>query len=205
VAEYCKANGVSLVGAYGDISGQGSANLTALSEVAVGVETCVREGVPLPPIIKLFAPTTINDDNTFGYYSPSQPNAIHINSQLDKKRVEDSQKTGWAAGKEGSIVVHEAAHAAHDRVLRSHPSVARGDQLGHSNHGVAGLSTEAFKGSRATMIASAVSRYATTEPAEFVAETYTAHVSGRMIPDRLWKLYRKYGGPTPPGGYPDED
>ena len=205
VGEYCKANGVTLIGGREDIGGEATANIASLNEVSVGVETCIREGVPLPPIIRMFNPTTSADDNTFGYYSSSSPNAIHINSQLSQERLDASQKSGWGVGGAGSVVVHEAAHAAHDRKLRSDPSVKRGDQLGHSNHGVAGLPVEAFKGNRAQMIASAVSRYATTEPAEFVAETYTAHVGGRRIPARLWKLYRKYGGPTPPGGFPDED
>jgi HK97 family phage portal protein len=207
VAAFCQENGVTLLGGFGELGiPESFANLVSLDEVAAGVETCRREGVPLPPAIKFFAPTTPSDENTFGYYMASSPNAIHINAQLDPGRLEVSQKSGWTVGAgAGWVVVHEAAHAAHDRALRSDPTVARGDQLGHVNRGIAGLPVEPLKGAAASMAASAVSRYATTEPAEFVAETYTAHVSGRRVPPRLWKLYRRYGGPQPPGGFPDKD
>ena len=40
-----------------------------------------------------------------------------------------------------------------------------------------------------------VSGYATTTPAEFVAETYKFLKSGQVMPKDVMTLYEKYGGP----------
>jgi hypothetical protein len=77
-------------------------------------------------------------------------------------------------------------------------------EIGHVNHYNAigpdnfrRLSEEGWDSGDAeeTDVAKKVSDYAMTNPLEFVAETFSGHLSGKRYDDDVMKLYNHYGGP----------
>jgi hypothetical protein len=61
------------------------------------------------------------------------------------------------------------------------------------------LKTELFgkeqEGATNKEIAGEVSRYAQTNPLEFVAETFAGHIGGKKYSKNVYNLYKKFGGP----------
>lgn len=195
VTEYCKSLGVEIMGGRRLEIGallKRAANKASWTEVAAGVELCVSKGVPPPKIIML---DDDQDSGSFGWYNPREPNVVNVHSNIDQKRLDKAGKSGWLAGGNtpGAIVLHEAAHQLHDKAMR---------QGGGIGKGIVSLGENAPAGMRDAG-EKYVSKYSGTEPAEFVAEVYTAHASGKKMPKRIWKFYKQLGGPPPPGGIPE--
>lgn len=96
--------------------------------------------------------------------------------------VRKQAERGWTSTAEsGHVATHELAHALHHREI--------GDRFRPM---VKGRMTKARKA-----VAAKVSLYARTDPAEFVAETFTGLASGVDYPADVMKLYRALGGPEP--------
>lgn len=131
-------------------------------------------------------------DETMAIYNPNT-DTIYINS-FNAEFWEDPEKferyldlgttgPGWWAGKGGSssggarIFIHEQGHMLHYKELGAWP-------VGDLTKAETAAATKY------------VSRYAATEPAEFVAEVFTGLNSGIKYPKSVMKIYERLGGPT---------
>lgn len=93
------------------------------------------------------------------------------------------KKNGWLASDHArSTVHHEVGHALHR------------ERLGHLDF--QDLRAAGWPGDTEAKIARQVSRYATTHPGEFVAETFSGLVNGERYSDEVMALYKKYNGPV---------
>jgi hypothetical protein len=192
VKDFCRAHGVEVT----EVMKMGGSNIDAMNEVAVGVSRLVSSGQSLPSKI-IMTPRDPNGGrmgNALGYYSPNNPGAIYVNSGMPPGEPKSSVDSGFLAGSSasgpGTVIVHENGHRLHhaaigdkefDRLPR--PPRRGGTTMSYRDHQVAGQ----------------VSRYAQTCEAEFVAETYSGHLSGRRYSDEVYTLYDRYGGPKIPG------
>lgn len=87
----------------------------------------------------------------------------------------------WSTNHKFHAVIHESGHAAH---YQSAPT------LYASLKGTALTEDE-------TIIAAKVSKYATDDPLEFVAETFSILATGGKVPADVVSLYTSLGGPIP--------
>jgi len=88
---------------------------------------------------------------------------------------------GWfSSGNPRHLIWHELAHAHH---AKENPQVSAGV-----------LSGEIAFGPEEFDLARAVSGYAATDPAEFVAEVFAGLTAGKKYPAGVLALYKKYGG-----------
>jgi hypothetical protein len=91
--------------------------------------------------------------------------------------IERSVSNGWLS--QDNIILHEHAHNLHRK--------SAGDLFDtYRSWGYP---------SQHKPIAAKISKYATSNPVEFVAETFAAHVSGKSIPQDALELYKRFRGP----------
>lgn len=191
VKDYCKSAGVDVKEAIG---ARGT-TIDSMHEVASGIKRLQDAGVELPSRVVLTnrQPLGKRLGGIMGYYAGGQQ-TIFVNNRMPSGEPDASIRNGWisgsAASAAGTVIVHETAHMLHDRAIGSTEfnRLPRPPKGGGSSLSFRDLST-----------ASQVSRYATTCPVEFVAETFSGHTSGRRYSQEVYDLYDRYGGPKLPG------
>jgi hypothetical protein len=115
---------------------------------------------------------------------------ITFNSKFDKtgaggfeQTVKKSVEQGWF--QTDDLLSHEYGHTLHQK------------QIGYKE--ASSLIKEKFgrggEGMKNSQIAGRVSDYATTNPMEFVAETFAGHINGKKYDAEVMELYKKYKGP----------
>jgi hypothetical protein len=194
VKDFCKAHGVRLEDSL--TVGKSGPTPSSLNEVATGINRLVNAGQSPPSVIVMtnLGPGGGAMGSALGYYDPGRPEAIFVSSRMPYGEPQGSINSGFLAGTgnsgHGTVIVHENGHRLHhqaigdkefDRLPR--PPKRMPTTLSYSDHSVA----------------SQVSRYGATCEAEFVAETYSGHISGRRYSDEVYTLYNRYGGPRLPG------
>ena len=98
------------------------------------------------------------------------------------------------------VVYHEIGHVYHHLKAPNMLSKMRKlEELKRS--GITDFSILNEFNSKYQGIARRVSDYATTSPAEFVAEVYAKMIDGKKFDDEVMALYKKYGGPELPNMY----
>jgi len=193
VEDYCKSLGVE----YRESIAMGRAGTTmeSMKEVAQGLHRLRQNGMELPESVVMTTklPSGRSMGSTLGYYVPGGK-SIYIHGRLSTGEPEASIKSGWLAGsaasQRGTTVMHEMGHMAHERAVGSkafnalpRPDAKTDTTLSFRDHETAGR----------------VSRYAQKSPTEFVAETYTGHLSGQRYTQEVYDLYNRFGGPRLPG------
>lgn len=112
----------------------------------------------------------------FGWYDGVK---VHIKNDLSNEKVAVNEETG-VADTLGEVFLHEIGHASHDSGTEGTISVLQFD-----DPDIDGLEDK-------------VSKYATSNMSEFIAESYLAQWKGEELPDDVLELYDEYGGPDPP-------
>lgn len=125
-----------------------------------------------------------SDTATIARYSPSR-DAIEVNAgstlMQEPKYAQVLAESGWFAdGQLSSQVVHEIGHRENARNI--------GTTRERLDFGYEKVPKK---------IASKVSTYAVSNSGEFVAETYSGLVSGKVYDKDVMDLYKKYGGVIP--------
>ena len=119
----------------------------------------------------------------------SKTKTIYINEHSDywhdpKGFMDAMKESRWfSTDKPVHAIVHETAHALHDR------------SVGEDQYNA--LRTKTLSGTLKELIEKEVSGYAATNPLEFVAEVFTGRKSGKTYDPRLIKLYETMKGPRP--------
>jgi hypothetical protein len=129
--------------------------------------------------------TNVNVDDATAAYIPSSKSlyvsedvAADIDADRDAPPIEDELGGVLLGGSPRRTLQHEFAHAFHDNNRPNDASELRD-------------LTDAEK----SRISSEVSSYATYNPKEFVAETYTALANGADLPNDIMELYEELDGP----------
>ena len=98
------------------------------------------------------------------------------------------------------VVYHEIGHVYHDlkdpNMFEKMGKLEELKQSGITDFSILNEFNGKYQG-----VASRVSDYATTSPAEFVAEVYAKMIDGKKFDDEVMALYKKYGGPELPNMY----
>lgn len=141
-----------------------------------------------------------NDIFTTSFYSP-EDDTIYLNPRSaffrDKGKNIDKafnamEKGRWTTGLDKrDVMVHELAHREHIQVVGD----KKFNDLFNSNPSL----QTAWEG-RESIIREKVSRYAATNPKEFVAEVYTGLRRGEAYDESVLDFYREFGGPKIDGG-----
>jgi lambda family phage portal protein len=159
-----------------EIKANGVANVelpkNALANQAADAISLLKEkGYDLPESI-----TAHNfESKAFGY---GGSNRIGLSKgRISEADIQKGVASGWIA--QGNIVLHEHGHNLHQK--------SAGDSYDR-------LKSWPYRDSQRP-IAAKVSRYAASNPVEFVAETFGAHVSGKTIPEDVRRLYVQMKGP----------
>lgn len=191
VQEYCQELGVEVIESRSMGSGRNRPTIETLHEIATGVQKLAEAGSPLPEriIITNKRPSGGPMGSAMGYYYPGlsgrDSSTIFVSGKVPSGEPDSSIRDGWLAGKDGSgvggIVVHETGHMLHHRAIGE--AFDRLERPGPNTFSPGNYE-----------IAAKVSRYATTCPAEFVAETFAGHTSGIKYDKDVYDLYDKYGG-----------
>lgn len=114
----------------------------------------------------------------------------------------------WTAGHQRSLVHHEIGHAVHWKAFKEAsdiPHYFKGGLWetlsGSFNWSPLEMGAREFLGEfygeKGRLIAHRVSRYAATNPLEFVAETFSGLVAGRTYDDEIMKMYKQFKGVMP--------
>lgn len=193
VKDFCLSHGVKIEESFSSRKGS---TVDSLHEVAVGVHRLVQAGQEPPSRIVMTqrAPDGTPMGRALGFYHPNRTDTVFVHSRMPPGEPQNSINSGFIAGSAasatGTVIVHENAHRLHhiavgDKAFDSlpRPSKRMPTTLSFRDHATAGQ----------------VSRYAQTCEVEFVAETYSGHISGRRYSDEVYALYDRYGGPRLPG------
>jgi hypothetical protein len=105
-----------------------------------------------------------------------------FNSKSMRESIAENKEKGWFTSTD--VFAHEYAHNAHHNNISYEEAVEYGGGFGQGR--------DAERGSA---IAGKVSEYAQKNPMEFVAETFSGHVSGKTYSKDVYDLYKKYKGP----------
>ena len=181
--------------------GESSQSEAATKPVVDGLKFLSSQGVRLPRVTELGTPKT--PGACAEYYVSQDKVVIREGVDWSKKTqaILDNWTTGDPARPIESVIHHETSHASHWDSL----SVAgKASSWGIWAHGGtqswepslrASRETDRISSKDAIEIAGMVSRYAKTDPVEFVAEVSTGAFFGKNYDKRVWSLYRAYGGP----------
>jgi hypothetical protein len=124
---------------------------------------------------------------TLGFYSPKR-DAIWLNpdhpSWSDPAAffADPKYQTWFSSNHPEHTIYHEVGHGLHARAL----GPERFDEW-----------KDSFASAEDYRTARKVSKYATTNTSEFVAEVYAARVAGKRYDDDVLTLYERLGGPPP--------
>lgn len=140
-------------------------------QAADGVKILKEKGYELPESI-----TAHNFQSRAHGYGGN--NRIGLSKgRISEADIQKGVESGWIA--QGNIVLHEHGHNLHQKsagdlydVYKSWPNP-----------------------SSQKPIAVKVSRYAASNPVEFVAETFGAHLSGKTLSEDVLALYARFRGP----------
>tara|TARA_Y100000310_G_scaffold315722_2_gene366578 strand:+ start:5862 stop:9002 length:3141 start_codon:yes stop_codon:yes gene_type:complete len=134
-----------------------------------------------------------NDTQTTSFYSP-EDDTIYLNPRSvffrDKGKFIDKaynamKGKGWTTGQsKRDVLTHELAHREHVQRV--------GDK---EFRNLSGWDTESTWNAAKGQIREKVSRYAATNPKEFVAEVYTKVINGGEVDPAMMKWYKTFGGP----------
>ena len=98
------------------------------------------------------------------------------------------------------VVYHEIGHVYHDlkdpNMFEKMGKLKELKQSGITDFSILNEFNGKYQG-----VASRVSDYATTSPAEFVAEVYAKMIDGKKFDNEIMALYKKYSGPELPNMY----
>lgn len=144
----------------------------ALAQKALdGVEVLKKKGYQLPDEIT----SKIFESRATAYASH---NRISLSKgRITEQQLEKAVETGWLS--QSNPILHEQGHNLHEML--------------------AGDSYDTYKTwsypKAHKAIAAKVSRYATTNPVEFIAETFSGHLSGKTYSEDVLRLYYQFKGP----------
>jgi hypothetical protein len=194
--------------------GKGSPSVDAMLAVMRGIEAAERMGVEPPEQITVKA----NLRNAGASYN-FMTGEIFVAPDLSADRLRDSIDSGFNSGDPNNPAAaplfHELTHRDHSESIRAsggNPGERFYDWIGRPEEDLYGnvrTTVEPWAPGRAARptgismdeaksIATSVSRYAATNPVEFVAEVRTAMSWGRKFSRPVMKLYRDYLGPAVP-------
>jgi hypothetical protein len=141
-----------------------------LKQMAVEAVTLVKDkGYSVPEVI-----TSKNFESRAVAYASG--NSISLTrGRISAEQFDKSVASGFLSQR--NPVLHEIAHLQHEKSDRNYDL----------------KSTWAFQTHK--QIAGKVSRYAMTNPKEFVAETFSGYLSGKRYPDEVMNLYKLQNGP----------
>ncbi len=105
-----------------------------------------------------------------------------FNSKSMRESIAENKEKGWFTSTD--VFAHEYGHNAHHNNISYEEAVEYGSGFGQGRDAERGLA-----------IAGKVSEYAQKNPMEFVAETFSGHVSGKTYSKDVYDLYKKYKGP----------
>jgi len=168
----------------------GSATLSTLNRVARTMTEARNRGVFLPAIVTCEPETARrvvkNAVATYSSFSDAMRVAPHSPWARHPKLLCDSayKSHWWSTSHEAQPIRHELGH-------RTHWMNVKGTSLQRHYTSTARLVGEDY------MTAMKVSRYATANPAEFVAETWTGLFDGKVYHESVMSLYRRLGGVIP--------
>jgi hypothetical protein len=140
-------------------------------QAAVAVKVFQEKGYEMPESIT----SHIFENKAYGY--GGNGGIALSKGRVSEAAIEKGVASGWIA--QSNIVFHEHGHNLHRK--------SAGDLY------------DVYKSwsypERHKPIAAKISRYASTNPVEFVAETFGAHLAGKQIPDDVLALYAQFRGP----------
>jgi len=136
------------------------------------------EGLPLPDIVSL-AVKNKGYENTAGLFYHTPSTKISLTPPVLKK----VSKAAFNAP--GYTLEHEYGHFLHYTKTKSYYTILREEPI-----------PQAW----AKIMVNEVSRYAATDPTEFVAEVFRGALNGQKYSENIWKLYKYYHGPNIPSG-----
>jgi lambda family phage portal protein len=141
-------------------------------KAAEGIEILKASGYELPDKI-----TSHNFENKAALAYAGSGGIGLSTKRVSEADIERSVSNGWLS--QNNIILHEHAHNLHRKSAGDLFDVYRTWDSPSSHK----------------PIAAKISKYATSNPVEFVAETFAAHVSGKAIPQDALALYKRFRGP----------
>ena len=173
-------------------------NSRRAQEIEESFDRLKKMGYSIPPpdqILTTDLAETYKDasySNAYAVATTSQTGKIQMifNSKLYNRP--DDQLVMTAAGDVRSKWTSSADTFAHEYAHNVHIKSIGLEETRRLKTGLFGKEQE---GATNKEIAGEVSRYAQTNPLEFVAETFAGHIGGKKYSKNVYNLYKKFGGP----------
>jgi hypothetical protein len=172
-------------------------NLDRAKEIEASYNNLKSKGYSVPPPDQIFTTnlTKLYGDESFaGAYACADTditgktrmifsNSYNEDGNKIQEKLAKNVKDNWLASND--IFAHEYAHNVHIKSLGAD---------GNAKFNKEGFGTGAVEANQ-KRIAGKVSKYATTDPFEFVAETFAGHINGKKYDKEVYDLYEFYRGP----------
>jgi len=176
--------------------------VVSASQVGRTLEGMKARGVPMPQYVVMGS----SGEKAWAWYN-WEDHSLHFHHRFDWKNVrsltgrsQELMRAEFASGFKASqtmesTVVHEMAHVAHlqPATTLAEYSARRFDWPAQASPSA----PEAERKALAALAERTLGRYATTEPAEFVAEAWAFVYEGGTLPPELLELYRGIKGAPP--------
>jgi hypothetical protein len=120
-------------------------------------------------------------------YPDRKGGTIYLNSKFEWNNLKARMKKNFndhnlASDNPKHFIFHEIGHFLH--------YIGAPDKYNKSN-------SASFSPKEQKLVADEVSKFASTEPCEFIAEAFSAKLLGKKYSDKTEKLYEEWGGPAP--------
>jgi len=164
-------------------AGQTDAALNAANATNEAISILHSKGIPIPQDLRVLRDPYGKSAGAYAYYNP-QNGSVTANSikqfwRSGSNELNEAREAGYlVAENKTDVMIHEFGHFLQD-------------MKGGLAQGRTTLTPEQ------EVIARQLSRYAATDQAEFVAETFVQLIRGRPVSDEVMKLYRAFGGYEP--------